>query len=106
MELAMLSPQASRSESFSIHPIEHNDPSLVIGKSRPSLNHSYLCLKILEILLQNNKILPLPELTLGIANGITPDISVFWKQTIQPNFFQDVARFPERPILADLTQSE
>jgi len=70
------------------------------SETMPSLNHSYICLKILEALLQNKAILPLPELTLGIANGLTPDISVFCKQSIQPNFFEDVARFPERPILA------
>ena len=87
MELAVLSPEVMSTE-------------LAVENPMPSLNHSYIYLKILEILLQNDKILPLPELTLGIANGITPDISVFWKQTICPNFFRDVARFPERPILA------
>jgi len=70
------------------------------NQSMPSLNHSFLCLKILQALLQNESILPLPELTLEIANGLTPGISVFLKQTINPNFFEDVTRFPEKPLLA------
>ena len=53
----------------------------------PSLNHSYICLQILRQLLQNEKVEPLPELTLDIANGLTPDISIFPKEQIQPNFF-------------------
>ena len=39
---------------------------------------------------------------IAIANGLTPDISVFLKNKnkMQLNFFEDIARFPERPILA------
>ena len=66
----------------------------------PSLNHSYVCLQILKELLNHDEILPLPELTLDIANGLTPDISVFSKSKIKPNFFHDVSKFPEKPILA------
>ena len=53
----------------------------------PSLNYSYICLRILRQLLQNEKFEPLPELTLDIANGLTPDISIFPKEQIHPNFF-------------------
>ena len=53
----------------------------------PSLNHSYICLQILRQLLQDEKVEPLPELTLDIANGLTPDISIFPKEHIHPNFF-------------------
>ena len=66
----------------------------------PSLNHSYICLQILRQLLQNEKVEPLPELTLDIANGLTPDISIFPKEQIHPNFFRDVSRFQQMPILA------
>ncbi len=66
----------------------------------PSLNHSYICLQIMRQLLLNEEIEPLPELTLDIANGLTPDISVFPKSKIQPNLFHDVPRFQEKPILA------
>lgn len=83
-----------------IDPAQTNPSGVTADKSMPSLNHSFLCLKILQALLQNDSILPLPELTLEIANGLTPDISVFLKQTINPNFFEDVTRFPERPLLA------
>ena len=66
----------------------------------PSLNHSYICLQILRQLLQNEKIDPLPELTLDIANGLTPDISIFPKEQVQPNFFHDVPKFQQMPVLA------
>lgn len=66
----------------------------------PSLNHSYICLQILKQLISNDAIEPLPELTLDIANGLTPDISVFPKATIQPNPFRDIPRFQERPVVA------
>lgn len=70
------------------------------GAPMPSLNHSYICLQILKQLISNDTIEPLPELTLDIANGLTPDISVFPKAKIQPNPFRDIPRFQERPVLA------
>ena len=66
----------------------------------PSLNHSYMCLQIIKQLILNDEIVPLPELTLDIANGLTPDISVFLKSKIKPNLFHDVSKFPDKPILA------
>ncbi|CDI00838.1 conserved hypothetical protein [Candidatus Competibacter denitrificans Run_A_D11] len=66
----------------------------------PSLNHSYICLQILKQLISNETIEPLPELTLDIANGLTPGISIFPKAKIQSNPFRDILRFQERPILA------
>lgn len=66
----------------------------------PSLNHSYIRLQILRQLLQNEKVEPLPELTLDIANGLTPDISIFPKEQIHPNFFRDVSEFQQMPVLA------
>ncbi len=66
----------------------------------PSLNHSYICLQIIKQLLVNDEIVPLPELTLDIANGLTPDISVFLKNKIKPNLFHDILKFPDKPILA------
>ncbi len=80
-----------------------NNPTTEIEENRenmPSLNHSYVCLQILKELLNHDEILPLPELTLDIGNGLTPDISVFSKSKIKPNFFQDISKFPEKPILA------
>ena len=66
----------------------------------PSLNHSYVCLQILRQLLTNETIEPLPELTLDIANGVTPDIAVFPKEQLRPNLFRDVLRVRETPVLA------
>jgi Uma2 family endonuclease len=66
----------------------------------PSLNHSYVCLQILKQLIQNEAIEPLPELTLDIDKGLTPDISVFLKAAIKPQAFRDIPRFPDKPILA------
>ena len=66
----------------------------------PSLNHSHIRLQILRQLLQNEKVEPLPELTLDIANGLTPCISIFPKEQINPNFFHDVPKFQQMPVLA------
>ena len=69
-------------------------------KEMPSLNHSYICSQIMRQLLQDEKIQPLPELTLAIENGLTPDISVFPTEQIQPNFFEDVLKVERLPLLA------
>lgn len=66
----------------------------------PSLNHSYICVEILKQLFANPEIQPLPELTLDIGNGLTPDISVFFKHQIKPNFLKDIVKLKEMPILA------
>lgn len=66
----------------------------------PSVNESYICLHILRQLLANDEIEPFPELTLDIANGITPDISVFPKHTIKPNLLHDTPKCREKPVLA------
>lgn len=66
----------------------------------PSLNHSYICLQVIRQLLENPAIEPLPELTLAIENGITPDICVYPKEQIKPNFRRDVTKYPELPLLA------
>jgi Uma2 family endonuclease len=66
----------------------------------PSLNHSYTCFQLMRQLMGNENIYPLPELTLDIANGVTPDISVFPKEHISPNFFNDIIKFRQAPVLA------
>jgi Uma2 family endonuclease len=70
------------------------------GEEMPSFNHSYICWQISQRLSGNGQIAPLPELTLNIGNGITPDISVFPIEKIRPNFLRDIPRFPEMPLLA------
>lgn len=71
-----------------------------VEEEMPSFNHSYLCQQISQQLSQNKAIAPLPKLTLDIGDGITPDISVFPKEKVKPNFFRDITRFPKMPILA------
>jgi len=70
------------------------------GEKMPSLNHSYICVQILRQLLQNDSVQPMTELTLNIGNGLTPDISVYPKEKIRPNFFRDINKFHEMPLLA------
>ncbi len=69
-------------------------------KEMPSLNHSYICLQIIRQLLENPEVEPLPELTLDIEKGLTPDICVYPKAQIKPNFRRDITKYPEPPILA------
>ena len=69
-------------------------------REMPSFNHSYICNRVLRQLFENDKIDALPEQTLDIDTGITPDISVYPTQQVKPNFLQDFVRYPEMPILA------
>lgn len=66
----------------------------------PSLNHSIICNRLLKQLFLNENIEALPELSLDIDKGITPDISVYPAEKIQPNFRRDITKFGEMPILA------
>lgn len=69
-------------------------------REMPSLNHSYICLQIIRQLLENPEIEPLPELTLDIDKGITPDISVYPKEKIHPDFRRDIIKVTEMPTVA------
>ncbi|BAP55180.1 hypothetical protein THII_0883 [Thioploca ingrica] len=80
--------------------LENTQAIAVQVEKMPSLNHSYICAQVMRQLLQNDSIQPLPELTLDIDNGLTPDISVFKKEKIQPNFFEDILKVKDLPILA------
>ncbi|AFY75313.1 hypothetical protein Syn7502_03464 [Synechococcus sp. PCC 7502] len=65
-----------------------------------SLKHNYICTQISKQLQRYKQFEALPELTLGINNSPTPDISVFPKELINPNFFRDVSKFSQMPTLA------
>ena len=69
-------------------------------REMPSFNHSYICNRILRQLFENEAIDALPELTLNIEKGITPDISVYASETVKPNFLKDYPKYPQMPILA------
>jgi Uma2 family endonuclease len=66
----------------------------------PSFNHSYICNRLLKQLFTNDQIEALPELTLNIEKGITPDISIYPKEKVAPDFLNDFAKYPDMPILA------
>jgi Uma2 family endonuclease len=66
----------------------------------PTLNHSYICSQIMRQLLPKENLEVLPELTLAIGNGLTPDLSVYPKEEIKPNFWEDITRFEKLPLLA------
>ncbi len=69
-------------------------------KETPSFNHSFICAEIAEQLYENKEIKALPELTLDIGKGITPDIRLYQRNKINPNFLQDFPKYPEMPIVA------
>ena len=69
-------------------------------KEMPSFNHSYICKEILRQLFQYENVDAFPELTLDIENGIIPDISIYLRQEVKPDFFRDYAKYPEIPVLA------
>ena len=66
----------------------------------PSFNHSYVCAEIQAQLYDNKAIKALPELTLEIGKGLTPDLSIYPKEKIAPNFLKDYSKYPEMPLLA------
>lgn len=69
-------------------------------REMPSFNHSYICNRLLQQLFTNENIEALPELTLNIEKGLTPDISVYPKEKVVPDFLNDFAKYSEMPILA------
>lgn len=66
----------------------------------PSLNHSYLCSRILRQLFTLERIEAFTKLTLDIDKGLTPDICVYPIGTLTPNLSRDVTRVSQLPILA------
>lgn len=66
----------------------------------PTFNHSNICVEIIEQILEDKRFKPLPELTLDVENGLTPDISVYPREKAKPNFQRDITKYPEMPILA------
>jgi Uma2 family endonuclease len=66
----------------------------------PSFNHSFICGEIAEQINKTEVYKAMPELTLKINKGITPDVSVYLRKNIKPNFSRDYSKFPEMPILA------
>ena len=83
-------------------PAELEEPGTEREEERemPSFNHSYICADILEQLYENKTIKALPELTLEIGKGLTPDISIYPKEKVAPNFLKDYLKYPEMPMLA------
>ena len=70
------------------------------GEDMPTLNHSNLCADIMEQIWETRTFKPLPELTLDIGKGITPDISVYLRERMKPDYWHDVVRYSEMPLLA------
>ncbi len=66
----------------------------------PSINHSYLCKKILLQVEQSEEWEAWPELTLNIETGLIPDIAVFRRGSVKPDFYQDAFRCDLLPQLA------
>ncbi len=66
----------------------------------PSLKYSFSCAEILRQMMQNEAIQPLPELTLDIENGLTPDISVYRHEEIKIEPFEDELKVKQMPVLA------
>jgi len=69
-------------------------------REMPSFNHSYICKEVLRQLFQDENNDAFPALTLDIDNGIIPDISVYLRKQVKPDFFRDFAKYPEIPVLA------
>ncbi|MDM8559398.1 Uma2 family endonuclease [Candidatus Parabeggiatoa sp. HSG14] len=75
-------------------------PLKIKSQDIPSLNHSFICSRILRQLFDNKAIEALTELTLDIGNGITPDICIYPSEIIHPNFSRDITRMQQIPTVA------
>lgn len=80
--------------------LEEVETASIEEKDMPSFNHSYICAEILEQLYANKAFKALPELTLEIGKGLTPDISIYPKEKVAPDFLNDYAKYPDMPVLA------
>jgi len=69
-------------------------------REMPSFNHSYICAEIIEQISENKIFKALPELTLDIGNGLTPDVSIYLRSEVKPNFLRDFPKYPEMPMVA------
>ncbi len=65
----------------------------------PSLNHSYLCKRMIVELEKTDRWEAWPELTLDIEAGIIPDIAVYKRGTLHPNFHEDIIKCAILPTL-------
>ena len=65
----------------------------------PSINHSYLCKKILLQIEQAEEWEAWPELTLNIETGMIPDIAVYPRGSVKPDFHQDTFKCDLLPRL-------
>ena len=61
----------------------------------PSFNHSYICAQILL----DDSLQPMPDMTLDIENGMSPDISIFRKEDVKPDFLEDILKVKKMPEL-------
>jgi Uma2 family endonuclease len=73
---------------------------LQIEEEMPSLNHSIICADIAEQIYENKKVKALPELTLDIGKGITPDLCIYERDKIKADFWKDITRYSQMPVLA------
>ncbi len=55
----------------------------------PSINHSYLCKQLIIAIESTEQWEAWPELTLNIGSGLIPDIAVYQRGKIKPNFLED-----------------
>lgn len=58
----------------------------------PSVNHSYLCRKIILAVEQTGQWEAWPELTLDIEGGLIPDLAIYPAGALTPNFVEDQTR--------------
>jgi len=65
----------------------------------PSLNHSYLCRKIILAVEQSSQWEAWPELMLDIEGGLIPDIAIYGVGVLAPNFIEDQTRCAVLPTV-------
>ena len=65
----------------------------------PSLNHSYLCKKLILEIEKTAQWEAWPELTLNIETGLIPDVAVYPRGSLKPDFMEDRMKCDVLPTL-------
>lgn len=66
----------------------------------PTFNHSNICAEISGQIWDDKRFKPLPELTLDVGKGLTPDICIYLRENVKPDYWRDISRYMEMPLLA------
>jgi Uma2 family endonuclease len=91
--------ETSLTAEADMNPVTGNNTDTEVNMS-PSLNHSYLCKRLIVEIEKSGKWEAWPELALDIEGGLVPDIAVYQAGVLKPDFTEDIIRCKTLPQIA------